>query len=94
MTVHYATASHIGHLRSVNEDAVFASPDHRHFAVFDGMGGAGNGDVASHLCRDVFSSALKGGADIRSSIIACHRAIADKVEANLALPKWAQPLCR
>ena len=44
--------SHIGKVRSNNEDALIVEPRLGLYAVLDGMGGASAGDVASQLARD------------------------------------------
>ena len=44
--------SHIGKVRTTNEDALIVEPRTGLFAVLDGMGGASAGDVASQLARD------------------------------------------
>ena len=50
--VRFAGDSHIGKVRTTNEDALILEPRLGLFAVLDGMGGASAGDVASQLARD------------------------------------------
>ncbi|MGN6109847.1 MAG: PP2C family protein-serine/threonine phosphatase [Kofleriaceae bacterium] len=44
--------SHVGKVRSANEDSLIVEPRLGLYAVLDGMGGANAGDVASQLARD------------------------------------------
>ena len=44
--------SHVGKVRSTNEDTLIIEPRLGLYAVLDGMGGANAGDVASQLARD------------------------------------------
>jgi len=44
--------THVGKVRTMNEDALILEPRIGLYAVLDGMGGANAGDVASQLARD------------------------------------------
>src|SRR6185436_4948555 len=44
--------THVGKVRTTNEDSLIVEPRHGLYAVLDGMGGASAGDVASQLARD------------------------------------------
>jgi len=50
--VRVAGDSHVGKVRTTNEDALIVEPRLGLYAVLDGMGGASAGDVASQLARD------------------------------------------
>jgi serine/threonine protein phosphatase PrpC len=54
----FAMLSHRGHVRHSNEDACAALPERGVFVVCDGMGGAANGEVASHLASEAFVHSL------------------------------------
>jgi len=56
MTFRTATASHVGNVRTVNEDRVIARPDIGLWAVADGMGGHGAGDLASAAVVDALDT--------------------------------------
>ncbi|MEJ7599726.1 MAG: PP2C family serine/threonine-protein phosphatase [Kofleriaceae bacterium] len=44
--------THVGKVRTANEDAMIVEPAHGLYVVLDGMGGANAGDVASRIARD------------------------------------------
>ena len=68
--------------RKLNEDAVVCDPDHRLFAVFDGMGGRQAGGIASRTAARLFTD-LSRGVDLaveeplrlREALIAINNAL-------------------
>jgi protein phosphatase len=54
-----AGRTHTGNVREANEDCALVDPDVGLYAVFDGMGGAMAGDVASTKARDVVSEYIR-----------------------------------
>jgi serine/threonine protein phosphatase PrpC len=55
-TFRTAVVSHVGLARKLNEDSVLARPEIGLWAIADGMGGHGGGDVASHAVVEALRS--------------------------------------
>jgi serine/threonine protein phosphatase PrpC len=66
MRLKVGTATDVGQVRPINEDALLALPDRGVFVVCDGMGGAASGEVASGIAVSTIAAHLAGevpGAD-------------------------------
>src|ERR1700758_1409233 len=78
-----AVASHVGMVRTVNEDNLLARPDIGLWAVADGMGGQGAGDVASKAVINALDSIKR--ADTAGELLAQfeHRIIRANAELRV-----------
>jgi serine/threonine protein phosphatase Stp1 len=70
----HSAATHVGHVRQVNEDAILALPDQGVFVVADGMGGHAAGDVASQIVVDRVAT-LPPGLDLPDRMQALRAAL-------------------
>ncbi|KWV41978.1 MULTISPECIES: protein phosphatase 2C domain-containing protein [Rhizobium] len=77
-----AGLSHTGHVRTNNEDAILIDPSGALWAVTDGMGGYGHGDVAADLVIEQL--ALLPHAPISGAHL-----VAALQSANAAIRRWA-----
>ncbi len=70
-----ACASHIGRVRTINEDSVTISPELGLVVLADGMGGHNAGEVASRLAVRCLHDCVKQGEAMYSSIIDAHNEV-------------------
>lgn len=69
----YQSLTHVGKVRTMNEDALIESPATHLFGVCDGMGGHAAGEVASSLAASAFKRVM--AKNTQSSAIALRKAI-------------------
>lgn len=73
--IRYSATTHTGRVRQINEDSIVALPDHRIWAVSDGMGGHSGGDFASQTVVDSIAM-IDPGLDPAEKLRALREAIA------------------
>ncbi len=84
----YSAASHVGHVRKVNEDAVLCLPERRIWVVADGMGGHLAGDYASQAVVDSIATAPVGDdpgdrmREVRAALLRANDTILAEAEAR------------
>lgn len=69
--------THVGMVRSGNEDCFYSDDDLGLWLVADGMGGHEAGEVASAIVVDTIASAVRGGVDLAKAIQFSHQAVLD-----------------
>lgn len=71
----FASASSPGRVREHNEDALICRPILGLFAIADGMGGYGRGEVASALALTALEQAVAGGQVLAEAVRAANAAV-------------------
>lgn len=76
--------THVGTVRSVNEDRFLVRDDIRLWAVADGMGGHLNGDIAAETVAEALGRVENGTAGaVRKAISSANRRLVDAAEGSV-----------
>lgn len=88
----YAAQTVVGRVRAHNEDAVLCCPELGLWAVADGLGGHGCGEVASALALHTLRSACAEGQDLLAAVHAANAAVLAAAAADSACRDMATTL--
>ena len=87
---HTCQGTHIGHIRRINEDALFVNEAEGIWLVADGIGGHGDGDKASAAVVERVESYCRGSsveeslADIKARLLQAHQACKNIAGAGMS----------
>jgi serine/threonine protein phosphatase PrpC len=76
--------THVGHVRAQNEDRYVDRPDIGLWAIADGMGGPGGGDIAADTLAQFLTHVPRAGSgkqlltDVRSAILGANRTLIER----------------
>lgn len=79
----FGQATHVGLVRTNNEDAMLSEPETGLWLIADGMGGHDAGEVASSIAKTSISDGIKQGKSIDAAIRASHHDIIDAANNNI-----------
>lgn len=74
--------THRGAVRDVNEDCIAEDLARGFWVLADGVGGAGNGDVASQICVQVIERSVRQGDSLQQALLNANQALLDAAQAN------------
>lgn len=83
------TVSHTGCVREINEDSYVEDLGHGLWVVADGVGGNGNGEVASQMAVQAVERALRQGGSLVEAIKHANNVLVDAAEENAELTGMA-----
>lgn len=75
--------THVGRVRSHNEDNYFVEPELGLGIVADGMGGHECGEIASRIVVDCVRKEVQDGISVAKALVKAHYAVLDAVEKGL-----------
>ncbi|WP_250658546.1 PP2C family protein-serine/threonine phosphatase [Alkalimarinus coralli] len=70
-----AAKTHIGHVRSCNEDSYIENPELGLWLVADGVGGNAHGDFASQVVSQTVERRIRQGSPLKEAIEDAHRTV-------------------
>jgi serine/threonine protein phosphatase PrpC len=76
--------THVGHVRALNEDRYVDRPDIGLWAIADGMGGPGGGDIAADTLAQFLTEVPRAGSgkqlllDVRTAIMGANRMLIER----------------
>ncbi|HEY9033162.1 MAG TPA: PP2C family serine/threonine-protein phosphatase [Pseudomonadales bacterium] len=82
----YGAGTHVGLVRSNNEDNFLADPEIGLWLIADGMGGHDAGEVASQIVRDSVYQAIRNNTPLADAIHQSHDDVKSAAEQNIGSP--------
>lgn len=82
----YGAGTHVGLVRSNNEDNFLAEPELGLWLIADGMGGHDAGEVASQIVKDSVFDAVKNNVPLTEAIHQSHNDVKNAAEQNIGSP--------
>lgn len=79
----YGAATHIGLVRSNNEDCYLAEPSIGLWLIADGMGGHDAGEVASNIVKESVYQSVKDGLSLSQAILQSHTDVKKAAEMDI-----------
>ncbi len=76
------SATHVGRVRSHNEDVISSLPEQGLYIVADGMGGQAGGGLASRIAVQTVERLAAQNTSLREAIAAADRSITDAISAG------------
>ncbi len=79
---HYGAGTHVGNIRSNNEDNYVCDAQRELWIVADGMGGLGFGEIASAIATYTVTTMIRNGHGVNQAIESAHAKIKDYAETD------------